>query len=265
MNKATYTYTAGDGVLPQPPTILQLGVLLADTTSRLEKHGIDVDGTILTLAGSLRHVMASMPAQTLQDAAAQLGAAYVMIDSHNGCTHEEYDDYVKELAASVRLALISALPLVAEASGVGIGRSWAGLRCRVQGQAVCWRGGSGMTQTPEKPTGSDISIPDIAKMKFEAVGLTATDLMPLSEFLTHSKVAYCYLRLGIDILNKTPEELAAAFQESVDKDASGMTMLEGISCFNDVADWCNGFSQVLETVVARSYVAASVIAERQSK
>ena len=77
-------------------------------------------GTILSLAGSLRHVMASMPAVTLQDAAAQLGAAYVMIDSHNGCNPEDDGDYMKELAASVRLALISALPLVAEASGVGL-------------------------------------------------------------------------------------------------------------------------------------------------
>ena len=44
--------------------------LTAETTARLGKHGIGVDRTILTLAGSLRHVMASMPAVTLQDAAA---------------------------------------------------------------------------------------------------------------------------------------------------------------------------------------------------
>ena len=100
-------------------------------------------------------------------------------------------------------------------------------------------------------------------MKFEAVGLTATDLMPFPEFMTQAKDAYCYLRLGLDVLNKTPEELAAAFQESVDKDPDGVTMLEGISCFKDVADWFAGFSQVLETVVARSFIAASVIAERQ--
>ena len=70
MPKADYTFNTVDGALPLPPTILQLGMLLAETTARLGKHGIGVDRTILTLAGSLRHVMASMPAVTLQDAAA---------------------------------------------------------------------------------------------------------------------------------------------------------------------------------------------------
>ena len=69
-----------------------------------------------------------------------------------------------------------------------------------------------MTQTPEEPTGSDICIQDAAKMKFEAVGLTATDLMPRDEFLTQATAAYGMLRLAIAILNKTPEELVETFR-----------------------------------------------------
>ena len=41
-------------------------------------------------------------------------------------------------------------------------------------------------------------------------------------------------------------------------------MLDGIGFFDDTQKWFAGFSEVLEAVVARSFVAASVIAEGQS-
>ena len=61
-----------------------------------------------------------MPAVTLQDAAVQIGVAYILSDFLDGATPENDGEYMKELAASLRRALVSALPLVADAAGLGL-------------------------------------------------------------------------------------------------------------------------------------------------